>query len=109
VKLKSCQTSNSNIEDKQRGTERNSPIGEYSAGSFVFCSFGGSTLAPASGESEGAAPKSRSIGDRESANVIGDWPVISVFCSGSNAKWSRAYRRSRTQTRVVVLRRLGMK
>ena len=51
--------------EKQRGTERSSPsvkTGEYFTGSFVFGSFGGSGSA-APGESEGAAPKSRSIGD----------------------------------------------
>jgi hypothetical protein len=54
-------------------------IGEYVAGSLFFSSFGGSASAPASGESEGAAPKSGSIANRDGksrdgANVIGDWP-----------------------------------
>ena len=91
------QTSRSNNEEKQRGTERYNPslkIGEYFAGSLVFlCSFAGSDRsdsAPASCEPEGAEPKSGSNGKLDPkpgvvANVIGDWTVISVFCSGSNA------------------------
>jgi hypothetical protein len=71
--VRSCQTGKSNIEEKQRRTEKIVlilTIGEIFAGSLVF-----ETFASASGVSGDAALKSTSIGYRQSrvgANVIGD-------------------------------------
>jgi hypothetical protein len=71
--VRPCQTGKGNIEERQGSTEKKSPIltiDEYFADSLVF-----GTFASASAVSGGAAPKSSSIGNRQSrveANMIGD-------------------------------------